>query len=179
MGRMSLAIPIHLFDYHNVYYHKPVQNTVIAESQFVRTVYSNGIFTMTNICVAVPFVIKRVNNNRYFFDHERNKSIIANLNQLEQNILNRHGSNQKRFSLKLSQQFKTGFIRIFSNLTGEHNGCLILLKISGLWESETECGLAFKFVFGLPIGEKISDDSVHDGDENKVKHGKHKTNSHH
>ena len=47
---MNIAIALDDFDEYNVYFNKPIRNTVIDESNFLRITYSNEMFSMNGIC---------------------------------------------------------------------------------------------------------------------------------
>ena len=158
---MSAVIPIHSFDYQDVYYHNPVNNNIIANSKFFRTIYSNGLLTLNNICLEIPIVITHTNRNRFFFDARYNSQVVMFLKQLEDNILVRSGIANKTPRKRLYEQLESGFLKIFTPINDDYRNYPVLLKISGLWESESEIGVTYKFVFGLPIGNKIRHDGFH------------------
>ena len=167
---MSVVIPPHSFDYQNVYFHKAVHNTIIANSKFIRTIYSNGLFTLNNICLEAPIVISGAKANRFFFDLKRNNSTILFLLHIENNILARCAISNKTPRRKLSEQLRNGFLKIFT-LNGDCGSHYpILLKISGVWESETEFGITFKFVFGLPIGHEVVHYGFHNRNKYQIQH---------
>lgn len=167
---MSVVISIHKFDYQDVYYHKPVNNNIIANSKFVRTIYSNGLVTLNNICLDIPLAITCVNRNRCFFDRRLNSQVILFLNQVEDNILVRSGIDNKTPRRRLSEQLESGFLKIFTQIDNDYRKYPVLLKISGLWESDSEIGITYKFVFGLPIGNKIGHNGFHNRNENQIQH---------
>jgi len=167
---MSVAIPLNIFNHHDVYFHKPVHNNIINNSKFIRTIYSNGLVSMNNICLEVPFKFEHSNRNRFFFDMQKNHCAILFLLQMEENILNRIGISGKMPSRKLAQQLQAGYLKIFTCIDDPETFLPILLKISGIWESESEYGVTFKFVFGLPVGHKVGHDGVHDGNKYKIQH---------
>lgn len=167
---MSIVIPLPNFNYQDVYYHKAVHNTIIANSKFIRTIYSNGLVTLNNICLEVPIAITGINRNRYYFDPRHNNRIMLFLMQVEDNILVRSGIAHKAPRKRLTEQLESGFLKIFTPLDDDCRAYPILLKISGVWESESEYGITYKFVFGLPIGHKVSHNGFHNRNKNQIQH---------
>lgn len=167
---MSIIISMQRFDHHDVYFHKPVYNTIIPNSKFIRTVYSNGLVTLNNICLEVPIDITRVKRNRFFFDVHHNDTALSFLMQIEENILQRSGILNKLPRKRMTEQLENGFLKIYTPIDDGRYDHPILLKISGLWESESEFGITFKFTFALPIGHKVRHDGFHDRDKYQVKH---------
>ena len=167
---MSLAIQLYKFDYHDVYFHKPIQNTIINESKFIRTIYSNGLFSLNNICLEIPLVINSNFRNRHYYDFQVNQAVISQLCLLEDNLLKRCAIVGKAANFKLTNQLREGYLKIFTICDSSISSQNILLKISGVWESESEYGITFKFVFGSPIRNKISNNCMHDRNKNKIQH---------
>lgn len=165
---MSLAIQLYNFDYHNVYFHKPIQNTIINESKFIRTIYSNGLFSLNNICLDIPMVINSNFRSRHYFDFQVNNPTISQLCLLEDNILKRCAIIGKTANFKLTNQLREGYLKIFTICDSSSSSENILLKISGVWESESEYGITFKFVFGSSIRNKISNNGMHNRNKNKI-----------
>ena len=50
---MNIALELDEFDETNVYFNKPVRNTVIDESNFLRVTYSNNMFSMNGVYIKV------------------------------------------------------------------------------------------------------------------------------
>ena len=48
-------------------------------------------------------------------------------------------------SNKIYEQIKSGYIKLFSDI-GNKTNCSFILKISGIWETQTNYGLTYKFV---------------------------------
>ena len=165
---MSVIIPIQDFDYQNIYFHKPVNNTILANSKFFRSIYSNELLTLNNICLEIPIAITGVNRNRFFFDVRLSSEVIMFLMQVEDNIIIRSGITNKLPRKRLSHQMATGFLKICTSIEKDYGDYPVLLKISGLWESDTEIGITYKFVFGLPVCNKVCHNGFHNRNKNKV-----------
>ena len=81
------------------------------------------------------------------FDIQENTTFIKKLANLEKNLLSHINIKNKSCSYNLINQINTGFVKIFiDSLTWYEDNPEIILKISGIWESETEYGITFKFI---------------------------------
>ena len=72
--------------------------------------------------------------------------------QLEKQTLNtvtELGSINSNKSFRIGEQFRNGFIKIFSDQhftkLGRFKTKNFILKISGVWNNHTKCGLTFRF----------------------------------
>ena len=83
------------------------------------------------------------NKYKCFFSVEKNKKLIDKCKLIEEMILKKYRTNKTKVSL-ISNQLTKGCI-ILSNCYPICKNNFIL-KISGIWESETEYGLSYKFI---------------------------------
>ena len=105
----------------------------------------NGIYVELNI--KAKSIEKYFNKSKYFYDYGENEIELEKIIDLEKAILDKL-SYEKYMNKnhKLKEQLMTGNIRVFCN--NEENQIItnrILVKISGIWETESSCGLTFKF----------------------------------
>lgn len=136
------------------------KSNMIMEGFFTKITYSNEYMTMNGLYFDLPIKnpnINKVHTNLYLLqiDNE-NKPIMQTLCEIEKQLLfyyyhyyNIHG---KSFSYTLKSQLQNGFIKIYK----EPNDCFIskksmnpsffYIKISGIWESQTEIGITFKII---------------------------------
>lgn len=147
---MNIAIELDDFDDTNVYFNKPVRNTVIDESNFLRLTYSNEMFSMNgiylNVEIDVSNIEKHYNKYKYSFNLAKNYLVVHKLTQIETKILKRIELSKKTPVKKIRQQLNCGNIKLFAdNLlsSGRNN---YTLKMSGIWETETEYGITYKFI---------------------------------
>ncbi len=147
---MNITIELDDFDKTCVYFNKSVRNTVIDESNFLRMTYSNNIFSMNgiyiiaNICVSCKE--KHYNKYKCFFDANANRGVIDKLIQVEKEILERINISKKTPVFKIRQQLNVGHIKIFTENTGQPITSYYILKMSGVWETNTEYGITYKFI---------------------------------
>ena len=64
---------------------------------------------------------------------------------IEETILKKLDIKDKTPQYKIYEQIKNGNIKIFNNI-GNKSICSFILKISGIWETNSNYGLTYKFV---------------------------------
>jgi hypothetical protein len=123
-----------------------VRNTVIENSSFTRLSYSapdvsfNGLFI--NVNIHNMQIEHHYNKYKCIFQTFPNMPVIQSLIEIEKKILDCYHTSKTKI-LNIREQLMSGNIKIF---TYEKNISIITLKISGIWENETSCGLTFKFI---------------------------------
>ena len=136
----------------NIFYNEKVINTVIDNSHFIRINYSNELFTLTGLFLKINMNIndieKYFNKFKYSYNLSPNKVIIDTLIRLEEDLLNIKELNNLKKTFKLKEQLLSMNIRTFDNINPIKNTSIysFLLKISGIWLTDTQCGLTFKFL---------------------------------
>jgi hypothetical protein len=104
----------------------PVKNNLIANSIFTRIIYSPPMISFNGLYLSVPF-----------FESVQS-SILQKLHEIENDILSVYTcSSSKKKNLHIKQLI----LYKVSNITDK-----VVLKISGIWESETAFGLAYKLI---------------------------------
>ena len=147
---MNVILDISQFDKDSLYFQKPVRNTVMDNSNFIRVVYSNELFSLNSLFV--KFTLNNARTERYFakfkcsFGLSDNDYIVQQLINLEGDILRRTGITGKKYACKIREQLQAGTIKIFANEPDGQIGNNFLLKISGVWETMDEVGVTFKFI---------------------------------
>ena len=118
-----------------VYFGNSVKNTILSNSCFRHINYSTHYFSLNTIYIKIPLV-GYIKYSKFFFKREENEKIIHKIQEIENSILD--------MSDKIKQYNITHFLNgeSISNIENSY----ILLKISGIWETPTHCGLTFKFI---------------------------------
>tara|TARA_Y100000389_G_C17470212_1_gene529749 strand:+ start:5998 stop:6465 length:468 start_codon:yes stop_codon:yes gene_type:complete len=136
----------------NIFYNEKVNNTVIENSHFIRINYSNELFTLTGLFLKINLNIndieKYFNKFKYSYTLSLNKDIIDKLIKFEEDLLNIKELNNLKKNFKLKDQLLSMNVRTFDNIPPiqKTNMYSFLLKISGIWLTDTHCGLTFKFL---------------------------------
>ena len=150
---MFLSLSINEYDADCIFTTDSIRNTVIDNSSFIRIIYSTEHIMLNGIMITTPFVGFSV--NKYFnkwrcnYQVEKNASLIEQLYIIEKEILQRVDIQNKTPCYKIYEQLSNGFIKIFLEENTSHDGLEnshILLKISGVWVSEEEYGITYKFI---------------------------------
>ena len=146
---MNIALNINQFETNNIYFCDPIKNNVVNDGLFIRIIYSTDFFVTNGINLFVQLhdltIEKFYNKYKWSFNLFNNKNIIENIQQIEENILKNINIKNKIIQKTLSDQLRIGNIKIFSENIDITNNYLFVLKISGIWETDTHIGLTFKF----------------------------------
>ena len=135
---MNLVLDITEISDNNIFFYDSVKNTVMNNSSFIRIIYSisdiilNGIYIKLNI--------DKSELNKIFSNELLNK-----FDNLEKKILN-HYKNDKLQINKLREQLIYNINKI-NNINVKDSINNYLLKISGIWETDNNIGLTYKFIY--------------------------------
>ena len=142
------------FDSNNIYFQSPVKNTVIDNSIFIGIIYSTDSVSLNSISMNVNFNVKQIeqvyNKVKLYIS---NDDEIKRLCKIENEILNRADIYGKTRRYHLSNQLNSGFIKIIHQTYPDNIN--IILKISGIWETQTDYGLTYKFVNALTVSRHV------------------------
>jgi len=147
---MYLTIDIEQFNPDYIYFSEPTKNTILNDSTFVRILHSSPHITLNGICINISLV--RISQRlkcklEFDTDNANNIKIIQNLTTIEECILRKYGNDKKTPTYKLREQLISGCLKVFNyNYLIPLNHNSFALKISGIWETESEYGLTFKFI---------------------------------
>lgn len=146
---MNIIKQINQFDIDNVYFCDPIKNNIVVDGTFIRILYSNKLFILNGIYLLISFqnlsIEKYYNKFRCNFDTNNHKDLIEKIRIIEDNILSKNKIIDKLPIYKIYDHIKNGNIKIFSdNIENIHNE--FILKISGIWETECNYGVTYKFI---------------------------------
>ena len=146
---MNIALNINQFDVNNIYFCDSIKNNVVNEGLFIRLIYSTDFFVTNGINVFFSLydvvIEKFYNKYKCSFNLINNKNIIENILQIEESILKNINNKNKIIQKSIYEQLRIGNIKIFSENIDKMINYLFILKISGVWETDTHIGLTFKF----------------------------------
>ena len=122
--------------------HEPVKNQIFNDSTFARIVYSNNVITTNGIVLKLDIkgatIDKRFNKTTIQFNIYNNSDLIAIVQRIERGLLS--AIHRKTPVFGLYNELATGRIVVH-----DYND-IVVLKISGIWETELNCGITYKFV---------------------------------
>ena len=135
---MNIAISTKDLNMNYIYFLEPIKNIIINNSKFIRIIYSNNLLTLNGIYLMCNIDIKNFLNNH---------GLLIYINNLEDIILSKY-SKQKIKNYKIREYFNNNFIKNYSdkNYNNESNYVKYILKISGIWDSNNNIGITFKFL---------------------------------
>jgi len=130
---MYVVLDINDFNINNIFYQEKVKNTVMDNSNFLRVNYSNELFILNGIFIKfglkLQTIEKSFNKYKCLFDIKNHSDVITQFSAIEKHMMDKHCSTMKIPIYRISEQLNNGF-----------------LKIYGIWETECEYGLTYKFI---------------------------------
>jgi len=151
---IDAIILVEQFNINHVFYQDPVKNTLMDNSQFIRLQYCSCTYSMNGVYLYVPIVVeateKCYNKTRCTFDKAINANIVQQLINIEREILFKVMGTKglhKTVVFRMGEQLDHGNIKVMTKSKTE----AYVLKIFGVWESETEIGLTFKLDDYQPV----------------------------
>jgi len=148
---MNIVLNLDQYNEQFVYFCEPIKNTIMNDGNFIRILYStnNVVFNGIYLLITLNDIIceKYYNKYKYIFsiNNDEHIKIIEKLKNIEENILKNINIENKIPQLKINEQLKNGYIKLFQNIpTNEYYN--FILKISGIWETSNNYGLTYKFI---------------------------------
>jgi len=153
---MYLTIPSNKFEINNIIISDKSKNNVIENSFFYRIYYSNNIVSMNGIYIkfnlydlGIEEYYNKIKCNFSRYD-ERNKQVINKLVEIEHEILKNYIQLTQNPVYTIREQLVNYYIKLFHKDSNKLHGNLarlsVVLKISGIWLTNKEHGLTFRFI---------------------------------
>ena len=146
---MNIVKSLDQYDDNNAFFCDPIKNNVMNDGNFIRIIYSTGNFVLNGVYLLVPLndVVceKYYTKYRCGFNVTRHKDIIERVRVIEEELLKKINIGSKAAQYKIFEQLKNGTLKIFTDV-GNRAACSFVLKISGIWETQYEYGLTYKFI---------------------------------
>ena len=168
---MSFLIYPHTFDMGHVHFGTAVQNNDdTADSNFSRIIYSTKHISFNGLGIVMHLASAKheqhYNKTFMLFDPmlPANQMLVSQMHDIECKIINQYvdsvlGS-ARRCIHSLTDQLNSGCIKAYVNdhagsndvtASGANaiinaNGNQIMLKICGIWETNDDCGITYKFI---------------------------------
>ena len=146
---MNIVKSIDQYNEDSVYFCDPIKNNIMTEGNFIRILYSTPIFILNGIYLSINInqltIEKYFNKYKCSFDIHSHMNIIDKIRTIEEVILRKINIRGKIPQYKIFDQVRNGNIKIFSDNV-EKNNNMFLLKIAGIWETDYNYGLTYKFI---------------------------------
>jgi hypothetical protein len=147
---MNLTITLEQFDNEYVYICESIKNNIMNEGVFYRILYSTNLFSCNGIYILLNInylsIERYYNKYKYNFDITNYEFLINKIKEIEYSILQKISLENKYYNLKIYEQLKNGSLKIDMDNSSNCKSNLIILKISGIWETKNEYGLTYKFI---------------------------------
>lgn len=155
---MNFTINLQDFDLKNVYYLEPQKN-VIMDGWFTRLNFASPYFTMNSLFFVIPITIKQMSGDTIKFDPNLPNNLVhfKKLVNIESQLLNMYSKLKLcnfKHNLLLAKQVYNGYIKVHidDNIhIHDNNEKTIVVKISGVWHSNNEIGIAYKLFLSEAI----------------------------
>jgi hypothetical protein len=154
---MLIVKNLEQYNNNNIFFCEPIINNIIDDSNFIRILYSTHEFILNGIYLYIPpndiIIEKHYNKYKCSFNINSNNKTVDKIKQIELQLLQKYYITNKKPLYKIYSQIINGGIKIFNNYKSynTHSAKLnevytIILKISGIWETDYNYGLTYKFI---------------------------------
>lgn len=146
-NNINITLQLQQFEEDYLFFCEPIKNNIMTEGNFIRILYSSDLFTLNGIYLLLKInnihIEKYYNKFKYIFDTHSHTDIINKVKEIECNILNKLNLG-KIPQYKISEQLQNGHVKIIADKIERGNN--LILKMSGIWETDTEYGITYKFI---------------------------------
>lgn len=139
------------FDFKYIFLGNTINNRILENGKFTRIYYStplcsfNGIYTLLYIDDIIESNCNNSFNNKLMINVEKNCVLLNNIKQLEEKILSVVEIKNKTLTCNIYNELMKGFLKL--NYKNNIHNSQIMLKISGIWETEDSYGLSYKYYY--------------------------------
>jgi hypothetical protein len=144
---MMLALNIYEIDKTNIIFGNKEINLIHNYNFFYKIIYSTCYYVMNGIFINL--ILSNYKKNNYYnyckiiFDVQNNIRLINLVYEMEQHILSGF-ENNGNVQYNLHNELMRGIIKVSKKSKYTTN---IVLRITGVWENNTNIGLSYKFDF--------------------------------
>jgi hypothetical protein len=150
---MNLTIKMNQYNKDYVILSDKIKNNIMNNGDFFRIFFSNELFTSNGIFI--NFNLENILIEKYFnkikcnfVETPANINIINEIKKLERDLLEKFDYINIKPIYRVDEQLSNQYIKLFDdkNFTlGKYVNLKFLLKISGIWSSNNDYGLTFRF----------------------------------
>lgn len=134
------------YNENSIFFCDPIKNNIMIDGEFIRIVYSTKNLSLNGICLKLPFKIIGINKyyNKCKYEINLMNPELEQIKAIEMNILQKINIRGKRTQCNIYEHLLSGYVKTIGDCKNEPDS--IVLKISGVWETDTECGITYKFI---------------------------------
>jgi hypothetical protein len=146
---MNIVKKIDQYNENNCFFCESIKNNVISDGTFIRIIYSTHNVSLNGIYLLLT--LNDISSEKYYtqyrcsFNVINHKDIIDNLKIIEEGLLKKCEIKDKIPQFKINDQLKNGCFKVFTDICNKVI-CSFILKISGIWETQYNYGLTYKFI---------------------------------
>ena len=148
-------------DLNNIIIMDSIKNNVLQESYFYKINYYNNIIIFNGLYIHFELKYLEILNDRIIYNIDENLNVFNQLFKIENDILNIIDIQRKKnFKIKeiidkkyikynnidINSNININNINNFKNINKKFNNIDLILKISGIWKTNVNYGLTFKFL---------------------------------
>jgi len=141
---MNIYHDIDTISINDVSFYKPIQNKIMHFKYFYKIVYNTGLFTLNTIIldIGVSQYTVHKENNLYKVSFIIDPVYLEKLKVFEQLLL-------EQLNNTINKKIALSFHKYVNKLVYTTNipNIKVLLRISGIWESDTQIGITSKLTF--------------------------------
>ena len=143
MPNAIMTIP--QYNGNSIFFCEPIKNNIMLNGDFIRIIYSTKYVTMNSIYLKLPFYITSVSKyyNKCKYDIELTQD-IDKIKTIEIDILQKINTRGKRPQYNIYESLQKRCIKNVCEYKEESK--TLVLKMSGIWETDDECGITYKFI---------------------------------
>ena len=149
---MKLIKRLDQYERRYVIFCESVKNNVVNEGTYIRLVYTTPTFATSGLHVSFKitphFADKCYNKYKLTFDKQAHKDIVEKIKYIEEDIVKQVGIENKTPHYKITEQVKYGYLKLSMEEDASpqiNKEMEVLLKISGVWETDSCYGVTYKF----------------------------------
>jgi hypothetical protein len=138
---MNIYHDIESISINDISFYKPIQNKIMHYKYFYKIVYNTGIFTLNTIILDIDTINTTVykENNVYKVSFTIDPNCLEKLKVFENSLLEQMNYVTNK---KISYSFHKYVNKLIYTTTNPQ--VKVLLRISGVWESDSQIGLTSK-----------------------------------
>jgi hypothetical protein len=146
---MNFVTSLEQYNENFIFFCEPIKNNIMNDGNFIRILYSTSEMILNGIYLLVTIndftCDKYYNKYRCCFNPATHRDLIVKMKTIEENILEKINIKDKIPQFKIFEQLSNGNIKIMNDITNT-NSCTFILKVSGIWETQQNYGLTYKFI---------------------------------
>ena len=146
---MNIVKRLDQYNENYIHFCEPIKNNIMNEGNFIRILYSTPLFSLNGIYLFFSMndviVEKYYNKYKCSFNNSIHRDICEKISMIEDNLLRKVNVKNKTPQRKIYEQLLNGNVKIFGDVSPKQQTMGFLLKISGIWETNNQYGVTYKF----------------------------------